>query len=52
MHNGKEAAKEGDTRMVVMMDHTLSLMSVDHDHPSTEFKGNLTCLDEQLKENI
>ncbi|CAA7059233.1 unnamed protein product [Microthlaspi erraticum] len=52
MYIGKTTAvKEGELRMAVLMDYTLSLVSIfiDGDHPFTNPQGKLSCLDEQVK---
>ncbi|CAA7059227.1 unnamed protein product [Microthlaspi erraticum] len=52
MHIGKTTAvKKGEFWMVVLMNYTLSLVSVfiNGDNPSTKPQGKLSCLDEQVK---
>ncbi|XP_010468432.2 PREDICTED: putative F-box/kelch-repeat protein At3g22870 [Camelina sativa] len=52
MHISKAlaAAKEGESQMIVMMGNNLYLTSIIiNGDPSTEHKGKLTCLDEQVK---
>ncbi|CAA7032912.1 unnamed protein product [Microthlaspi erraticum] len=49
----KAARKEGESQKIVLMDYNIYLMSIVfngiHVDPSTERKGKLTCLDEQVK---
>ncbi|CAN8253474.1 unnamed protein product [Cochlearia groenlandica] len=52
-HIGKlsTATKDGESQMIVLMDHNLYLMSIAlrGGYPSIETKGELTCLNEQVK---
>ncbi|XP_010451784.1 PREDICTED: F-box/kelch-repeat protein At4g33290-like [Camelina sativa] len=58
MCNEEAAREEGESRVIALIDWNLHLISVvvdDVDHPSTEIKGKLSCLDDQQQrqqENI